>query len=97
MGILFKTYKGKHQLHVCRELWNVKNKDQLNEILGLFSKKELAKAKITPLGENSIDLELNGLIVDCRDLDDLKTKFGRIADLKQEYQKNLPEKKKESK
>jgi hypothetical protein len=97
MGILFKTYKGKHQLHICREVWNIKDKNNLNEILGLFSKKELVKAKIIPINNNSMDLELNGLIIDCKDLEDLKIKFCRIADLKQEYQKDLSEKKENKK
>jgi hypothetical protein len=92
MGILFKTYKGKHQLHVCRELWGVKSKAELEKILGLFSKKELVKAKIAPQGDSSIDIELNGLIIDCKDLADLKLKFALLADLKEKYQKSLPEK-----
>jgi hypothetical protein len=86
MGVLFKTYNGKHQLHLCRETWEVKNKAQMDEILALLSKKEIVKAKITPK-ENSIEIELNGVIVDCKDTNDLKAKFGLIADLKAKYQK----------
>ena len=98
MGILFKTYNGKHQLHLYRELWVAKNKQQLEEILALFSKKEVIKAKITPV-EDTIEVELNGLIVDCKDVTDLKNKFGIIVDMKAKYQKILPETKenKESK
>ncbi|MBI4983143.1 hypothetical protein HZC32_00660 [Candidatus Woesearchaeota archaeon] len=90
MGILFKTYNGKHQLHLYREVWVMKNKAQMEEILALFSKKELSKAKITP-AENQIEIELNGLIVDCKDVADLKTKFALLVDLKTKYQKVTPE------
>lgn len=86
MGILFKTYNGKHQLHLYRECWVVKNKAQMDEILTLFSKKEVAKAVITPK-DDSIEIEFNGMIVDCRDSADLKQKFGVLADLKAKYQK----------
>lgn len=90
MGILFKTYNNQHQLHVCREIWEVGNKAQMEEVLSIFPKKEVAKAKITP-SEKSIELELNTLIVPCRDLDDLKKKFGILADLKMKYQKLTPQ------
>ncbi|MBI4980190.1 hypothetical protein HZC30_01365 [Candidatus Woesearchaeota archaeon] len=90
MGILFKTYNSQHQLHVCREVWQVENKVQLEEALSIFPKKEVAKAKITPT-EKAIEIELNTLIVPCRDLDDLKKKFGILADLKMKYQKLVPQ------
>ena len=45
MGILFKTYKGKHQLQIYREVWQMKQKAQLDEVLGLFAPKEAMKAK----------------------------------------------------
>lgn len=94
MGILFKTYKGKHQLHVYREIWSVANKAQLDEILALFDKKELTKAKITP-SDNNIEIEMNGLIINCRDLKDLKVKFGLVADMKAKFQKMSAEDKKQ--
>ncbi|MEK6938676.1 MAG: hypothetical protein AABX04_06540 [Nanoarchaeota archaeon] len=90
MGILFKTYNGKHQLHIYREIWVTKTKAQMDEVLALFSKKELVKAKITP-SENQIEIELNGLIVDCKDVADLKAKFSLVVDLKAKYQKVTPE------
>ncbi|MFA6461988.1 MAG: hypothetical protein WCV90_07020 [Candidatus Woesearchaeota archaeon] len=90
MGILFKTYNGKHQLHIYREVWIAKTKKELDEILALFSKKEVVKAKITPT-EDIIEIELNGLIVDCRDVTDLKNKFALIVDMKDKYQKVTPE------
>ena len=93
MGILFKTYNGKHQLHICKENWTVHSRQELEQILALFSKKEVAKAKITPLNNTNIDLELNGLIVDCRNISDLKEKFALIVDLKEKYQKPTEEKK----
>ena len=89
MGILFKTYNGRHQLHICRESWVVPDKAELDNILRLFQKKELPKAKIVPK-DDSIEIELNGLIVDCRDLNDLKRKFGMIVDLKSRFQKVTP-------
>ena len=93
MGILFKTYQRRHQLHVYNELWSVPDKEHLEEVLSFFKKEELSKAKIVP-GANSIDIELNGLIVDCRNLGDLKRKFGQLAEIKEKYQKILPPKKK---
>ncbi|MBS3166356.1 hypothetical protein J4444_04495 [Candidatus Woesearchaeota archaeon] len=90
MGILFKTYNGRHQLHLYNEVWVLKNKQQLDEILGMFPKKELIKAKITP-GDDHIELELNGLIMDCKNIADLKKKFGMMVDLKEEYQKVTPQ------
>jgi len=96
MGILFKTYQRRHQLHIYNEVWSVPDKAHLEEILSLFKKEELIKAKITP-GANNIDVELNGLIVDCRNLSDLKKKFGVLAETKEKYQKILPPKKKPTK
>lgn len=93
MGILYKTYNGQHQLHLYRELWVVKTKQQLNDLLSLFSKKEAAKAQINTVG-NQIELELNGLIVDCRDIADLKAKFNHLVELKVKFQKVTPPPKK---
>ena len=93
MGILFKTYQRRHQLHVYNEVWSVQDKAHLEEVLSMFKKEELLKAKIIP-GANNIDIELNGLIIDCRNLSDLKKKFGQIAETKEKYQKILPPKKK---
>ena len=89
MGILFKTYNKKHQLHLYNEVWVLQTKHQLEEILSFYPPQEAAKAKITPSGSN-IELELNGLIMDCKDLADLKIKFGKLVDLKEKYQKILP-------
>ncbi len=93
MGILYKTYNGKHQLHFYREVWIAKSKPELENILSNFAKKEAAKAKITVVGKN-MEIELNGLIMDCRDLSDLKFKFGYMVDLKVKYQKTSPAPKK---
>lgn len=90
MGVLFKTYNGRHQLHLYKEVWVTKNKAQMDEVLALFNKKELVKAKITP-SENQIEIELNGLIVECKDVADLKAKFSLVVDLKAKYQKVTPE------
>lgn len=90
MGILFKTYQKRHQLHLYNEIWQVSGKEQLEEVMKLFSPEEMAKAKITPFGEK-IDIELNGIIVDCADMNDLKEKFGLLAELKEKYQKIFPE------
>ncbi len=89
MGILFKTYNGRHQLQIYRETWVINSKHQLEEILKIFDKKEAAKAKLTPVG-SSIELELNGLIIECKDNADLKKKFGTLVDLKEQFQKILP-------
>ncbi len=91
MSILFKTYNGKPQLHIYQETWSVESKIQLDEILGLLSKKELAKVKLKPT-DNKIDVEMNGIIMDCLDVKDLKSKFGMLADLKERFQKSLPAK-----
>ena len=93
MGILFKTYQRRHQLHVYNEVWSVQDKEHLEVVLSMFKKEELIKAKIVP-NANSIDVELNGLIIDCRNLADLKRKFGQLAEIKEKYQKILPPKKK---
>ena len=90
MGILFKTYNGRHQLHLYREVWVAQSKKELEEILALFSKKEVVKAKITPVND-TIEVELNGLIVDCKDVLDLKVKFSLLVDMKAKFQKITPE------
>jgi hypothetical protein len=89
MGILFKTYQKKHQLHVYNEVWQASGKEQLEEVMKMFPPEEMAKAKIKPFGDK-IDIELNGLIVDCKDMADLKDKFGLLAELKEKYQKIFP-------
>lgn len=89
MGILFKTYNKRHQLHLYNEVWVLKNKQQLTDILGLFPPKEATKAKITPT-DDKIEVELNGLIMECRNIADLKQKFSVLVDLKEQYQKILP-------
>ncbi len=88
MGILFKTYQRKHQLHVCNETWTLPDKEHLEEVLKLFRKEDLSKAKITPSGEK-IDVEINAMIVNCYDMEDLKRKFGILAEMKEKYQKIL--------
>ena len=93
MGILFKTYNGKHQLHLYNEVWVFRSKKELEGLLNLFPKKEATKLKATPVGKD-IEVELNGLIMDCRDSKDLKFKFGHLVDLKEKFQKILPAKKK---
>ena len=88
---MFKTYNKKHQLHLYNEIWVLQTKQQLKELLELFSKQEAAKIKVNPVGKN-IEVELNGLITDCRDVQDLKAKFGYLVDLKEKFQKILPPK-----
>ena len=85
MGILFKTYKGKHQLHLYKEVWKAENKRQLEEILSPFSKTEAAKAKVVPEGKYIL-IELNAIIIDCKNTLDLKQKFAYLVDLKAKYQ-----------
>lgn len=92
MGILFKTYNRKHQLHLYNELWVLHTKNELQEILSLFPAQEATKAAITPVGEK-MEVQLNGLILNCRDIVDLKKKFGMLVDLKERYQKIVPVKK----
>jgi hypothetical protein len=91
MGILFKTYNKKHQLHLYNEIWVLQTKAQLNDLVGLFPKSEAAKLKINPIG-TKIELELNGVILDCKDTKDLKAKFGHFVDLKEKFQKTTPKK-----
>ena len=91
MSIVFKTYNGVHQLHIYQETWAFPTKHQLDEVLGMFHKKELSKAQITPVG-STIEVVFNGLIVDCSDVADLKKKFGMLADLKEKFQKVTPKK-----
>ena len=93
MGILFKTYNGKHQLHLYNEVWVFVSKVHLDELLSLFDKKELVKAEIKPVG-NNIEVALNGLIMNCRNLTDVKAKFALLADMKEKYQKAVVIKKK---
>lgn len=91
MSILFKTYNGAPQLHIYQEIWQVQSKIQLDDILKLLSKKELAKVNLKP-GEAGIDVEMNGVIIDCSDTRDLKEKFAMLADLKDRFQKKLEQK-----
>ena len=89
MGLLFKTYNGKHQMHVCRETWVVNSKQQLDDVFKMFSKKETPKVVVRPVGDK-IELEFADVIVDCGDIADVKVKFGLLADLKMKYQKLEP-------
>lgn len=91
MSILFKTYNGLPQLHIYQEIWQVQSKIQLDDILRLLAKKELAKVKLKPHNEG-IDVEMNGVIIDCSDTRDLKEKFSMLADLKDRFQKKLEQK-----
>ena len=93
MGILFKTYNKKPQLHLYNEVWVLQSKHQLEELLSLFPKPEAAKIKVNPSG-SAIEVELNALIISCRDSADLKAKFSYLVDLKEKFQKILPPKKK---
>ena len=86
MGILFKTYNKKHQLHLYQETWIFSTKHQLDEVFSLFSKTELVKAQVKPSGSN-IEAVFNGVIMDCKDLADVKKKFAILADWKDKYQK----------
>ena len=86
MGILFKTYNGKHQLHLYNELWVLQTKQQMNDLFNLFQKQGAAKIKVNPVGKN-IEIELNGLIINCFDTKDLKIKFSHLVDLKEKFQK----------
>lgn len=88
MGILFKTYNGKHQLHLYQEVWRFATKKELDDILKLFSPKELKKIKLKHEG-NFIDVEFNGVIAECRDLKDLKDTFSMLAEMKEKYQKMI--------
>lgn len=86
MSILFKTYKGKHQLHLYQEQWVFPTKHELDRFIQLIPKKELEKVEIKPLNAK-IEIILNSLILDCKDLVDLKEKFGILAEFKAKYQK----------
>lgn len=86
MGILFKTYNQRHQLHIYREVWVLQTKQQMKDLFNLFSKSEATKIKVTPVGKN-IELELNGVIIECKDTKDLKLKFNHLVDLKEKFQK----------
>ncbi len=85
MAILFKTYNGKHQLHVYGETWNVESSQDLKDILNLFDPKNAKKAAIVP-GDKIIELTLNEMIIDCKDQKDLNEKFKAISGFKIKYQ-----------
>ena len=86
MSIVFKTYNKKHQLHLYQETWIFSTKHQLDEVFSFFNKTEIAKAQVKPVGSN-IETVFNGLIMDCKDLTDVKKKFAILADWKEKYQK----------
>lgn len=86
MAIVFKTYNNRHQLHVIGETWVVGSKQQMDEVLGLFAKSEIAKITVQIVTEK-INLTFNGAIVECRDISDVKRKFLVLADLKERFQK----------
>ncbi len=86
MSIVFKTYNKKHQLHLYQETWLFSTKQQLDEVFSLFGKKEIAKAQVKPTG-STIEAVFNGMIIDCKDLADVKKKFALLADWKEKYQK----------
>ncbi len=92
MGILFKIYNGKPQLHLYQEAWSFATKKELDEVLSLFSAPEMKKIKMKNVG-NFIELEFSGVIVECTDMKDLKQKFGFLAEMKERFQKILPRKK----
>lgn len=89
MGILFKTYNGKHQLHLYQEVWRFATKKELDTVFALFSPQELKKIKVKHDG-NFIELEFSGVIVECQDLKDLKQKFDMLAEMKEKFQKLVP-------
>ncbi len=89
MSIVFKTYNKKHQLHLYQETWIFSTKQQLDEVFSLFSKVEIAKAQVKPIG-TTIEAVFNGLIINCKDLADVKKKFALLADWKEKYQKVGP-------
>ncbi len=93
MGILFKTYNGKHQLHLYQETWRFADKKELDDVLSLFSPMEMKKIKMKNVG-NFMELEFSGVIVECVDGKDLKQKFALLADMKEKFQKILPRKSK---
>lgn len=70
----------------------MKTKTELTEVLSLFSKKEAQKARIIPQ-TNYIELELNQMIVECKDKADLKKKFELVVDYKDKFQKMIPKEK----
>lgn len=86
MGILFKTYNGKPQIHLYKEQWVFSNKPDLDKVLNLIPKESADKIKVGQEG-NNIVLDLNGVIIDCKDMKDMKDKFSKFADFKEEYQK----------
>ena len=92
MGILFKTYNGKHQLHLYQENWRFATKKEVDDVLSLFSPLELKKIKMKNVG-NFIELEFSGVIVECVDAKDLKHKFSLLADMKEKFQKMIVQKK----
>ncbi|MBI4151421.1 hypothetical protein HY496_00495 [Candidatus Woesearchaeota archaeon] len=92
MGILFKTYNGKHQLHLYQETWRFATKKYLDDVLSLFSAPEMKKIKMKNVG-NFMELEFSGVIVECHDLKDLKHKFSLLADMKDKFQKITAQKK----
>ena len=89
MSILFKTYNRKHQLHLYNETWVLPERRYLDELLSFFNKDEAAKIKVLPT-DTKIEVELNAIIIDCNGLDDLKKKFGILAELKERFQKVMP-------
>lgn len=91
MGILFKTYNGKHQLHLYQETWRFATKKDLDSVLTLFSPIELKKIKMKNVG-NFMELEFSGVIVECADLKDLKLKFSLLAEMKDKFQKMMERK-----
>ncbi len=88
MGILFKIYNKKYQLHFYNEDWSLQTKHQLDEILALFEPQEAAKIKITPV-DNKIELQLHGMFVDCKNKQDLLQKFALLVEMKEKYQKMI--------
>jgi len=93
MSILFKTYNRKHQLHIYNETWALPDKKYLDELLTFLSKDEATKVKVLP-SETKIEIELNAIIINCAGLDDLKKKFGILAEMKERFQKVVIQKSK---
>ncbi len=86
MSILFKTYNRKHQLHIYKETWRFAAKNDIDAVLSLLPHSEMKKIKMRNV-DNFLELDLNGIIIECADLKELKHKFGLLADMKEKFQK----------
>lgn len=95
MSILFKTYNGKHQLHLLNEVWVFSDSNEVKELNKMIGP-DAQKANIEVI-DNKIKLSLNNIIVNCKNLSELKKMFGVFADYKANNQELLEIKKKPAK